>query len=75
MNHIQQKAKLESMLQSYKNFIPFCPNESLQKIFIEIDKIVTRLETISEMKCDELLKEVFVSYQEADSKINFINDI
>lgn len=73
MNHISQKNALESRLKELKNFVPFCPNDSLPKLLFEINKIINRIEIIREMPFDKLVKEVPFQYEVRQSKSNNIN--
>ena len=71
MNAISQKNRLEMRLKDLKDFIPFCPNDSLPKLLSEMYKITIRIENIREMTFDKMLEEVPCYYETKQSKINF----
>jgi len=71
MNHISQRNLLEVQLKSFKDFVPFCPNDSLQPLLQEIAKIHDRLEKIREFTIEQLVEEVHYHYETRQSKSNF----
>lgn len=71
MNHITQKNWLEKRLKIYKDYVPFCPNDSLQNLIREMQVTMNRIESIRLMPVDELMKEVPCQYETKQSKSNF----
>lgn len=71
MNHITQRNWLEQQLKSYKDFVPFCPNDSLPQLLEEMNKIHSRIEKIKELDFDKLLVNVPFYYETKQSKVNF----
>lgn len=71
MNHVTQKNRLEMRLRDYKNYVPYCPNDSLIKLLWEMNKIVLRIDQIREMNVDELMGVVQVYNETKQSKSNF----
>ena len=75
MNHITQKNRLEEQLKSYKDFMPYCRNDDLQKLLSEMYKISLRIDKIREMSFDKMLEEVPVQYVTKQSKINYLKSL
>lgn len=73
MNHIKQCGFLKSQLKSYKDFMPFCPDETLPKLVEEILKLHHRIEKIKQLKYSQLLEEVHHHFEMRESKSNYIN--
>ncbi|URM37179.1 hypothetical protein [Flavobacterium anhuiense] len=71
MNHIRQRNYLEVQLKNFKDFIPFCPNDSLPALLHEMSKIHDRLEKLREYTIEQLVKEVHFHYETRQSKSNF----
>jgi hypothetical protein len=71
MNHITQMNALEKQLKSFKNFVPFCSNDSLQELLIEMQRTVNRIENIRAMRVDKMVQEVIFQYETKQSKSNF----
>lgn len=71
MNCITQKNRLEMRLKDYKEFMPYCPNDSLPKLLSEMYKISLRIDKIREMSFEKMLEEVPVQYETKQSKINY----
>lgn len=72
MNHITQRNQLDKQLQSYKDFVPFCPFDSLPDLVSEMMKIYGRIEKIKEYSRDKLLTEVVFQYDTKQSKANLL---
>lgn len=71
MNHITQRNRLFERLKLFKDFMPFCPNDKVYKLSLEINKILSRIEVINQMDFDEMVKEVHVDFETKQSKMNF----
>lgn len=71
MNHITQMNALEKRLKSFKNFVPFCSNDSLAELLIEIQRTVNRIENIRAMRVDKMVQQVVFQYETKQSKSNF----
>lgn len=71
MNHITQMNRLEKQLKSFKDYVPYCPNDSLQKLTAEMQKTLNRITAIRSMRVDKMVQEVVVFYETKQSKSNF----
>lgn len=71
MNAITQKNRLEMRLKDFKNFVPYCPNDSLQKLLSEMYKITMQIDKIREMTFEKMCEEVHFQYETKQSKINY----
>lgn len=71
MNHITQKNRLEKQLDSYKKFMPLCPNDSLIKLIKEMTIIKARIDKIREFTIEELNDPVVYQFESKQSKLNF----
>ena len=71
MKHIFQLRRLQETLKLYQNYVPFCKEDELPNIIIEIGKLINRIETLKSMSIEELNKEVVFYFETKQSKINF----
>ena len=51
--------------------MPYCPNDKVYKLCLEINKILLRIEKINQMDFEEMVEEVHVDFEVKQSKINF----
>lgn len=51
--------------------MPYCPNDNVYKLSLEINKILLRIEKINKMDFNKMVQEVHVDFEVKQSKINF----
>lgn len=71
MKHIFQLRRLQKTLKLYQNYVPYCSEDSLPKMIIEIGKLINRIETLKSMNIEELNEKAVFYFETKQSKINF----
>ena len=71
MNATTQRNKLEAQLKSFKDFVPFCPDDYLLKLMGEMAKIHFRIEKIKEYSTNKLAEDIAFYFETKQSKTNF----
>lgn len=74
MNHATHQTKLKILLQSYKDFMPICPDNQVLKLSAEIHKTATTINEIGIMTIDQLREPIDSYPLRFESKANFIHN-